>query len=155
MAYLPLRDVLTAERGPLFSSDWTTVDREHLDLFERATYETPADIDYSIVANSLLEDGYVDGFLMVAMLVHFHWNYFPYRDADTWALNYGLNRVRFPAAVWLGERIRCHARLVDATERRPGRILVTSANTIERKGSAKPVMTAEWVCLFIEGRRGW
>ncbi len=123
--------MLAAEPGRLSSSDWTTVDSEHLGLFAEATYITDRHTDMTIPNNSPIDPGYLDGFLLLGMIIHFQWNRFPFRDDDTWALNYGLDRVRFPTPVWIDERIRCHIDLVEAGERQPGRILVKTRNTIE------------------------
>ncbi len=132
-----------------------TIDEERLRAFEVGTFVTKDDMDYTIAGNSAIEGRYVDGFLLVGLIVHFQWNLFPYRDEGTWALNYGLERVRFPGTVWVGERIRCHIDLLDSKLREPGRTLVTTRNTIEVEGKEKPAMVADWVCLFIDGDAEW
>src|SRR6201997_2590765 len=57
-------------------------------------------------------------------------------------VNYGLNKVRFPAPVPVGSRIRLTATLVDVEEFRGGLQLV-AGGVIEREGSDKPVCVLE------------
>ena len=57
-------------------------------------------------------------------------------------INYGLNRVRFPAPVPAGGRIRARCTL-QAVEEVPGSFQVAWAVTVECEGQPKPVMVAE------------
>jgi acyl dehydratase len=63
------------------------------------------------------------------------------------AVNYGLNRVRFPAAVRAGSRIRARILLQDVKEISDA-VEATYTVTIESEGSAKPVCVAEWVVRY-------
>ena len=65
------------------------------------------------------------------------------------AVNYGSNRVRFPAAVRAGSRIR--ARIVLQSIRDvEGDTDATYAVTIENEGSEKPCCVAEWLARYYE-----
>ena len=57
-------------------------------------------------------------------------------------LNYGLNKVRFPAPGPVGSRLRGRFRLL-AYEPLPGGAQVTMEVTMQREGSDKPVCVAE------------
>jgi acyl dehydratase len=59
-------------------------------------------------------------------------------------INYGLNRVRFPAPVPSGSRVRGAFR-VDAVDEFDGGVQMTMTATIEREGGDKPVCVAEVV----------
>jgi acyl dehydratase len=63
-------------------------------------------------------------------------------------LNYGLNKVRFPAALPVGDRVRMHLRLA-AVDDVPGGVMVTSDLTFEREGGDKPVCVAEALMLAL------
>ena len=59
-------------------------------------------------------------------------------------VNYGLNRVRFPAPVRAGSRLRGRFRLL-SYEPLAGGAQLTVESTIELEGSAKPACVAESV----------
>jgi acyl dehydratase len=65
-------------------------------------------------------------------------------------INYGLNRVRFPAPLPVGGRVRADVRCV-AAEEVPGGLQATLTLTFEREGGGKPVCVAE--LLFRYGAR--
>ena len=59
-------------------------------------------------------------------------------------VNYGLNKVRFPAPVPVGSKVRARVTLKNVEEVAGG-LQLTQAVTIEREGGEKPVCIAEWV----------
>jgi acyl dehydratase len=65
-----------------------------------------------------------------------------------YALNYGLDRVRFLAPVRTGSRVRNHVVLTDFRERAPDRYLQKTTNTLEVEGLDKPGMVADWLVLW-------
>ena len=67
---------------------------------------------------------------------------------DGTTLNYGLNRVRFPAPVPSGSRIRARFR-VESVEPVSGGAQATIAATVEREGHDKPVCVAELLLRFL------
>jgi acyl dehydratase len=60
----------------------------------------------------------------------------------TMGVNYGLNKVRFPAPVPVGSRIRLTATLLEVEEVKGG-LQLTVGGVIEREGSDKPVCVLE------------
>jgi acyl dehydratase len=60
-------------------------------------------------------------------------------------LNYGLNRVRFPAPVRVGKRIRLRTSLLSVEEVSPNVYQTVYRQTVEIEGEAKPAMVAETV----------
>ncbi|HUY99509.1 MAG TPA: MaoC family dehydratase [Thermomicrobiaceae bacterium] len=59
------------------------------------------------------------------------------------AVNYGTNRVRFPAPVRVGKRIRMHSRLLAVDEIGDRAVQITREQTIEIEGEDKPACVAE------------
>src|SRR5436309_1572575 len=67
------------------------------------------------------------------------------------AVNYGLNRVRFPAPVPVGKRIRVRSKLLNVEEINPGQgpdgkpqaVQITQQQTVEVEGQERPGMVAE------------
>lgn len=63
-------------------------------------------------------------------------------DGFAYGVNYGLDRVRFPAPLPVGSRVRMRAALT-AVEDVPGGVQITITQTFEREGGDKPVCVAE------------
>jgi acyl dehydratase len=61
----------------------------------------------------------------------------------TMGVNYGLNKVRFPAPVPVGSKIRLTATLVDIEEVKGGAVQLVVGGVVEREGSDKPVCVLE------------
>ncbi|WP_315860896.1 MaoC family dehydratase [Amycolatopsis sp. EV170708-02-1] len=64
------------------------------------------------------------------------------------ALNYGLNKVRFPAPVPVGGRVRLHASVAEVTAVPRGGVQMVRAFTFELDGSGKPACVAESVTRY-------
>ncbi len=62
-------------------------------------------------------------------------------------INYGLNRVRFPAPVRAGEKIRACVRLHSCREL-PGSVEAIFEITVETEGGNKPCCVAEWILRY-------
>jgi acyl dehydratase len=71
-------------------------------------------------------------------------------EGFAFGLNYGVNKVRFPAPLPVGSRVRMRATL-SSVEDIPGGIQVATALTFEREGGEKPVCVAETVARFYTG----
>ncbi|HTE63275.1 MAG TPA: MaoC family dehydratase [Solirubrobacteraceae bacterium] len=71
-------------------------------------------------------------------------------EGFAFALNYGLNRVRFPAPLPVGSRVRMRARL-KALEDVPGGAQMTVEVTFEREGADRPVCVAETLARVYAG----
>ncbi|WP_415366436.1 MaoC family dehydratase [Saccharothrix sp. BKS2] len=64
------------------------------------------------------------------------------------AVNYGLNKVRFPTPVVVGSRVRAGVELVEVTAAAQGSQSVARV-TVEIDGNPKPACVAETVTLLI------
>jgi acyl dehydratase len=60
-------------------------------------------------------------------------------------VNYGWNKVRFPAPVIVGTRVRCLAQVVEVTEVGGGWYQIVTRFTVEGEGQQKPVCVADGV----------
>jgi acyl dehydratase len=63
-------------------------------------------------------------------------------EGIAFGVNYGLNKVRFPAPMPVGDRVRMRMRLAQVDEI-PGGAQITMELTFEREGGDKPVCVAE------------
>jgi len=84
------------------------------------------------------------GYLTLAMLGPISQQLVTVTDART-SINYGLNKLRFPAPLPVGAEFRGQGEVVEATEI-DGGVQLTAAFTIEVEGASKPALVAE--CLF-------
>ena len=69
-------------------------------------------------------------------------------DDSALSINYGLDRVRFPAPVPVGSRIRATFE-VESVGQIEGGIQVTFGARVEREGSEKPVCVATMIFRFL------
>jgi acyl dehydratase len=84
------------------------------------------------------------GFLTLSLLSTLSHDCFEIRGDFKMRINYGLNRVRFPAPVLAGARIRPRFTLQSLEEFEEGYQVVWVVN-VEVEGGRKPVLYAEWV----------
>jgi acyl dehydratase len=68
-------------------------------------------------------------------------------DEVTAAVNYGVNRVRFPAPVPVGSRIRGHVTLVSAEQKHTG-LECAFGILVELEGSDRPACVIETVVIY-------
>lgn len=64
------------------------------------------------------------------------------------ALNYGVDRVRYPAPVPVGSRVRLHASVAEVDEVARGGVRMTRAFAFELEGSVKPARVAQSLTHF-------
>lgn len=88
------------------------------------------------------------GFLTLSLLSRMATEAVSLQLGQAASINYGLNKVRFPAPVLVGSRVRGHF-TVAGCGTRPGGDEVVWRVTVEAEGQAKPVCVAEWVLLLV------
>jgi len=87
------------------------------------------------------------GFLTLSLVSHFLKEAVHLQGGVRLAVNYGLNRVRFPAAVLSDTRIRARIGLLSFKEL-PDSVETTYAITVENENADKPSCVAEWVVRY-------
>ncbi|PYC99881.1 enoyl-CoA hydratase [Microbacterium esteraromaticum] len=127
---------LSAERIGRFGSltgdeHWAHVDRE------RATRESP------------FGDVLAHGFLLLSLVTGLANECYTVRAAERWT-NYGLDRVRFTSPVTPADSVRLALSLDSLEETDTGFRLVLGC-VLERQGSERPAMVADWIVLITEG----
>jgi acyl dehydratase len=132
----------------LGSSPWIEITQERVNTFADATDDHQwIHVDVERAKKESPFGGPVaHGYLTLSLLVPLWLQVLTVTDA-TAVVNYGLNKVRFPAAVPVGGRIRLTATLTDVTEVTGG-LQITASAVIELEGSAKPACVAEPVFRF-------
>jgi acyl dehydratase len=136
-----LRELIGQRIGP---TDWVEVTQERIDKFaevsgdhqwihvdpERAARESPFRVT---IAHGDMTLALVNG--MRSQLIE--------HRGVAMALNYGWERVRYPAPVPVGSRLRVSAEVLSVDERGEGWWHVVTRLTVEREGSDKPVFVGD------------
>ncbi|MCP9959562.1 MULTISPECIES: MaoC family dehydratase [Streptomyces] len=128
-------------------SDWLEVDQGRIDLFADATGDHQwIHVDRERAASGPFGTTVAHGYLTLSLLPVLTAQVMRVEGART-GVNYGTDRVRFPAPLPAGSRVRATA-VVKAVEEVPGGVQVTAVVTVEREGGGKPVCVAEPVSRF-------
>jgi acyl dehydratase len=132
------------ELGP---SEWREITQEQVNQFADATGDHQwIHVDLERAAAGPFGGTIAHGYLTLSMLPQASFELMQVDDASA-AINYGLNKLRFPAPVPVGSRIRTTFRVADVTEV-DGGVQVTTAATVEREGIEKPVCVAETISRY-------
>ncbi len=141
---------LPALKGQVLgTSEWLEVSQERVNLFADATDDHQwihTDPERAI-AESPYGGPIGHGFLTLSLFVPLWSQVLTVSDAKM-GVNYGLNKVRFPAPVPVGSRVRLTATLIDIEEVREGGVQLLVSGVIEREGTDKPVCVVESLMRF-------
>jgi acyl dehydratase len=134
---------------PIGVSDWIVVAQERMDRFAEATEDRQwIHVDRE---RTKKESPYgttiAHGFLTLSLISHLLKQAIVIRGGIRLAVNYGLNRVRFPAPVREGSRIRAHFTLVSLKDVSNAHEAIFSAS-VECEGIEKPCCIAEWIVRY-------
>jgi acyl dehydratase len=144
MDFADIDEMCAAVGTELAAGEWRVVGQDRIELFADATDDHQwIHTDPVRAASGPFGATVAHGFLTVSLLPALCEGLYSLKGAVT-AVNYGLNKVRFPAPVPAGSRIRARARLAKVTPL-PDGVLVVSVVTVEREGGDKPVCVAETV----------
>ena len=136
------RDLVGRELGP---TSWLDVTQERIDAFAAATSDPQwIHVDPDRAAAGPFGTTIAHGFLTLSLCVPMLSEVLP--PSDGMVLNYGVDRVRFPAPVPSEGRVRGRFRIVSIDEAPRGDRAVIEA-TVECEGVAKPVCVASLVVL--------
>jgi acyl dehydratase len=125
-------------------SDWLTVDQNRIDQFAKVTGDDQwIHVDPKRAAAGMFGSTVAHGFLTLSLLPFFIRSSHNINGVRL-SVNYGLNRVRFPAPVPVNSRLRAHFKLLSFEAIEGGVQLITEVS-IEREGQPKPVCVAESV----------
>lgn len=128
-------------------SPWCAVTQERIDRFADATEDRQwIHVDPERAAAGPFKTTVAHGFLTLSLIARLAELAFATRGIQM-AVNYGLNKVRFTAPVPSGSRVRARFALAKL-EKIQGGAQVTWNATVEREGSEKPCLVAEWLVRY-------
>lgn len=124
-------------------TDWLVVDQQAIDLFAQATGDHQwIHVDPARAAQGPFGTPIAHGFLTLSLLPRFFEQAFAIKGSGM-GVNYGLNKVRFPAPVPVNSRLRARMTLGAFDWLDGGACQMTWVVTIEREGGDRPVCVAE------------
>ncbi|MEU3243887.1 MULTISPECIES: MaoC family dehydratase [unclassified Streptomyces] len=128
-------------------SDWVEIDQKRIDLFAEATGDHQwIHVDPERAASGPFGTTIAHGYLTLSLLPLFGPQLLSVEGVQM-GVNYGTNKVRFPAPVPVGSRLRATAK-VTGVDDVAGGVQVSVAFTVERDGGDKPVCVAESVSRY-------
>ncbi len=141
-------DELKAKVGEeLGVSEWVDVTQEAINAFADATGDHQwIHVDPERAKETPFGGTIAHGLYTLSLGPAFSYEMFEITGI-AFALNYGYNKVRYPAPLPVGSRVRMRATLTAADDI-PGGVQMTVTQTFEREGGDKPVCVAETLARF-------
>ncbi|MCX4777373.1 MaoC family dehydratase [Streptomyces sp. NBC_01264] len=139
---------LTAGIGaPLGPSEWLEVDQKRIDLFADATGDHQwIHVDPERAESGPFGSTIAHGYLTLSLLPSLVPQIMRV-EGMRMGINYGVDKVRFPAPVPVGSRLRATALITEVVEVGGG-VQVSATVTVEREGGEKPVCVAQSVSRY-------
>jgi acyl dehydratase len=134
----------------LGTSEWVTVDQEKIDAFAKLTGDDNwihVDVER---ARRELPDGktIAHGLLTLSLMPYLAAQMLEIRQRSR-SINYGSNKIRFPAPVKCGARLRLH-RSLEKFEPIAGGTRLTFSNVMEIEREERPAMAAETISVVYD-----
>jgi acyl dehydratase len=144
-----LQSLKDYEAREIATTGWLAVSQERIQQFADATGDQQwIHVD---VERARRESPYgapiAHGFLTLTLISHFLREAIQVPAEVRRTINCGLNRVRFPAPVRAGEKIRARVRLQSCRDL-PGCVEAIFEITVETEGGEKPCCVAEWILRY-------
>jgi acyl dehydratase len=136
-------DEVKAHEGEgLGLSEWYLVTQEEVDAFADATGDHQwIHVDVERAKETPFGGTIAHGYYTLSLAPRFSYDLF-HLEGVAFGINYGLNKLRFPAPLPVGSKVRMRMEVQDVEEI-PGGAQITMKLTFEREGGDKPVCVAE------------
>jgi acyl dehydratase len=145
-----LEELEQAKGEELGVSDWHTISQADIDAFADVTGDHQwIHVDPERAKDTPFGGTIAHGYFTLSLAPRFTEQVMKL-DGFAMAINYGLNKVRFPAPVPVDSQVRMRARLAELSEI-PGGAQMIMELTFEREGGEKPVCVAESVVRVYTG----
>ena len=140
-----LHELVGRELG---ASDWLVIEQERVNAFADATGDWQyIHVDPERARETFFGGTVAHGFLTLSLIPALFQQLqgIEVRLGGRLGVNYGLNRVRFPAPVRVGKRVRLRSTLLTVEEIGDQAVQLTHRQTIEIEGEVRPACVAETV----------
>ena len=142
-------DLLSMAGSDLGNSSWIQVTQGDIDMFADATKDHQwIHVDPERAKSGPFGTTIAHGYLTLALIIPL-WSELLVVENASMGINYGLNKVRFPAPVPVGSRVRLSGSLA-SVEQIDGGVQVTTDLVMEVEGGSKPVCAAQAVFRVYE-----
>ena len=146
--FASLDEFLLAKGEDLGTSSWHEITQEQVNAFADATGDHQwIHVDVERAQQGPFGGTIAHGYLTVSLLPVFMMEIYRVENL-TMGINYGLDRVRFPAPVPVGSKIRASATLTDVKQTHLG-ALAHIRLKVEVEGQAKAACIADTLSLFV------
>jgi acyl dehydratase len=136
-------EVIAAIGTSLGPTDWMTIEQDRIDMFAEATGDHQwLHVDPERAASGPFGKTIAHGFLTLSLVNMALPELFMPDNLD-WGVNYGVERVRFPAPVPVGSRIRIAGEILEAKDLGQRMIQTKVRLTVEIEGGEKPACVAD------------
>ena len=129
-------------------TDWFQVTQDQIDTFADCTLDRQfIHVDPKAAQKTPFGSTIAHGFLTLSMLSYFSEQYNVLISGLYMGINKGFDKVRFLAPVKVDSYIRCHAKILEITEKKPGQFDFITEISVEIQGEDKLALVAEWLSV--------
>jgi acyl dehydratase len=140
--------LLDAVGTDLGTSDTVTITQDQINKFAEATLDNQwIHVDTERAKNGPFGAPIAHGYLTMSLASHFLAQ-LVHVSGISMGINYGVDKVRFPAPVPVGSVLHARGEIIDAREV-PGGVQATTRITIEREGGDKPVAIVDAIARYL------
>lgn len=139
--------LLSAVGKSICDSDWLVIDQQRIDLFAEATGDHQwIHVDPVKAAEGPFGSTIAHGYLTLSLVNQFLPQMIDVQNISM-GVNYGCEKIRFPAAVKVNSRVRGRGRITRVDEVKGG-IQATIEVTVEIEGSERPACVVETISRY-------
>lgn len=144
---VPIDDLPSLEGSTFGPSSWREITQDEVNLYAKVSGDdNPIHLDEEFAAATPFGTRIAHGLLTLSLVVPHMREIFRITEVGM-GINYGLNKVRFPAPVPVGSRVRVHGRVASVTDVGGGYQIEVPV-TFEIEGVEKPACVAEMVLRY-------
>jgi acyl dehydratase len=139
--------LLAAQSLQLGTTQWMEITQERVNQFAEATNDHQwIHVDVERAKTGPFGGTVVHGFLTLSLVAYLRPQLLDVKYKM--ALNYGLEKVRFPSPLLVGKRIRGNGEVVNVEVTKDGAVQATVRVTVEIEGGDKPACVADTVTRY-------
>jgi len=132
------------------TGEWFEVTQDLINTFADATHDHQfIHVDPERAKETPFGGTIAHGYYTLSLMPQFSYALFKF-EGFAFGINYGLNKVRFPAPLPVGSKVRMRAELAEVQDI-PGGLQITTKATFETDAGDKPVCVAESLARVYSG----